>query len=120
MAERTRPLRPSRPCQCPPRWPLRPRPPPWTSSARRPPASPSLHEALPVDEWKVVTILWCALVVPAVPGAQRCLQTWQCQLHTLQELVRHEAQGYGGLVRVVGGESVLSVFGAPVAQEDHA
>ena len=41
-------------------------------------------------------------------------------LHTLHELARHEAQRYGGLVRAVSGESVLIVFGAPVAQEDHA
>ena len=97
--------------------------PPASLDVLGPPSSsvpPALPEVLPVDEWKVVTILWCALVVPTVPGAQRCLQTWQRRLQTLHELVRHEAQGYGGLVRVVGGKSVLTVFGAPVAQEDHA
>src|SRR5262249_30223616 len=35
-------------------------------------------------------------------------------------LARHEAQRYGGRCRAVGGEGVLIVFGAPVAQEDHA
>src|SRR5262249_5223936 len=70
--------------------------------------------------WKVVTILCCALVAPAVQGAQRCLETWQRRLHTLYELAHHVARGYGGIVRAVGGDSVLIVFGAPIAQEDHA
>src|SRR5262249_46286859 len=44
------------------------------------------HAPLPLGEWKVVTILCCALVPPAVQGAQRCLETWQRQLQTLYEL----------------------------------
>ena len=79
-----------------------------------------MDDALPVGEWKVVTILCCALVAPTVQGEQRCLETWQRWLHTLHELACHEAQRYGGLVRAVSGEGVLIVFGAPVAQEDHA
>src|SRR5262249_2386637 len=76
--------------------------------------------ALPAGEWKVVTVLCCALVAPAVQGEQRCLETWQRRLHTLHELACHEAQRYGGLVRAVSGEGVLIIFVAPVAQEDHA
>jgi class 3 adenylate cyclase/predicted ATPase len=79
-----------------------------------------MDAALPVGEWKVVTILCCTLVAPAVPGEPRCLETWQRWLHTLHELACHEARQYGGLVRAVSGEGVLIVFGAPVAQEDHA
>src|SRR5262249_7164394 len=33
----------------------------------------SRHDMLPIDEWKVVTILCCALVTPAVQGEPRCL-----------------------------------------------
>src|SRR5262249_55669346 len=77
-------------------------------------------DALPIGEWKVVTILCCALVAPAMQAEPRCLETWQRRWQTLQELVCHEAQRYGGLVRAVGGDKVLIVFGAPVAQEDHA
>src|SRR4029434_3341184 len=84
------------------------------------PLSMSVSDTLPIDEWKVVTILSCALVAPAVQGAQRCLETWQRRLHTLYELAHHVAQGYGGIVRAVGGDGVLIVFGAPIAQEDHA
>jgi class 3 adenylate cyclase len=84
------------------------------------PVSLSVPDTLPIDEWKVVTILCGALVAPAVQGAQRCLETWQRRLHTLYELAHHIAQGYGGLVRAVGGDGVLIVFGAPIAQEDHA
>jgi class 3 adenylate cyclase/tetratricopeptide (TPR) repeat protein len=81
---------------------------------------PSVEDALPVYEWKVVTVLCCALVTPAMQGEHRCLETWQRRLHTLHELVHSEAQRYGGLFRPIGGDAVLLVFGAPVAQEDHA
>ena len=40
-------------------------------------------EAFPVGEWKVVTVLCCALVSPAAQGEQRCLDTWQRRWHTL-------------------------------------
>ncbi len=53
-------------------------------------------------------------------GEQRCLETWQRQLHMLHELAHPEAQRYGGMFRPIGGDGVLLVFGAPVAQEDHA
>jgi len=79
-----------------------------------------MDEACPADEWKVVTILCCALVAPAIQGERRCLETWQRQLQALHELARQAAQGYGGMVRALGGDGVLLVFGAPVAQEDHA
>src|SRR5262249_54649872 len=78
------------------------------------------HDTLPLGEWKVVTLLCCALVPPALPGKPRCLETWQRQLQTLHELTGQAAQEYGGRVRALGGEGVLLVFGAPVAQEDHA
>src|SRR5262249_31417109 len=63
------------------------------------PFSLSVSDMLPIDEWKVVTILCCALVAPALQGVQRCLETWQRWLHTLYELAHHVAQGYGGIVR---------------------
>ena len=53
-------------------------------------------------------------------GEHRCLETWQRRLHTLHELAHPEAQRYGGMFRPIGGDGVLLVFGAPVAQEDHA
>src|SRR5262245_41808522 len=59
---------------------------------------PLSHDAvLPMDEWKVVTILCCTLVVPVVQGTPQCLETWQRRWQTLQELVRHQAQQWGGL-----------------------
>src|SRR2546428_425471 len=72
-----------------------PQPPPASLDGLCPPLSSlplSLNDVLPVGEWKVVTILCCALVAPAVQGEQRCLETWQRRLHTLQELAHHEAQ----------------------------
>src|SRR5574341_475495 len=48
------------------------------------------------------------------------METWKRRLHTLHELTHPEAQRYGGMFRKVGGDGVLIVFGAPVAQEDHA
>ena len=82
--------------------------------------SPSVDDALPVGEWKVVTILCCALVTPGMQDERRCLETWQHRLHTLHELAHPEAQRYGGMFRPIGGDGVMLVFGAPVAQEDHA
>jgi len=79
-----------------------------------------MDDACPVDEWKVVTVLCCALVASALQGERRCLETWQRQLQALHELARQAAQEYGGTVRALGGDGVLLVFGAPVAQEDHA
>lgn len=80
----------------------------------------SVDETQAVSEWKVVTVLCCALASPGVPSTPRYLETWQRWLHTLHELAHAEAQRYGGLCRPVGGDTVLLVFGAPVAQEDHA
>ena len=50
---------------------------PWRRNAHRSPPSHCLWMTRPVGEWKVVTILCCALVAPAVHGEQRCLETWQ-------------------------------------------
>src|SRR5262245_33903743 len=59
----------------------------------------SVDDTLLIGEWKVVTILCCALVFPARPGEHRYLERWQHWLHTLPELAHPEAQRYGGIFR---------------------
>ncbi len=68
-----------------------------------------------VGEWKVVTVLCCALT-----GAPPEREARYRQLHDLYILARDAVQGYGGTLQPVVGDQVLAVFGAPVAQEDHA
>src|SRR5262249_30510781 len=66
-----------------------PQAPPVALEAGCPPQSNvplSGDDALPIGEWKVVTILCCALVAPAMQGEPRCLETWQRRWQTLQEL----------------------------------
>jgi DNA-binding winged helix-turn-helix (wHTH) protein/class 3 adenylate cyclase/tetratricopeptide (TPR) repeat protein len=88
----------------------------------RPPSPRPLFEddAHSVGEWKVVTIMCCAFIAPVGQGEPQCLETWTRRQHTLHELAHPEAQRYGGMVRPVGSDALLLVFGAPVAQEDHA
>lgn len=80
----------------------------------------SMDDRFPAGEWKVVTVLCCALVASRVQGKQRCLETLHSRLRALHELAHQEAQRYGGMCRALDGTRVLIVFGAPVAHEDHA
>jgi DNA-binding winged helix-turn-helix (wHTH) protein len=41
-------------------------------------------------------------------------------MHTLYTMAQTEVQRYGGTLQPAVGERILAVFGAPVAQEDHA
>jgi DNA-binding winged helix-turn-helix (wHTH) protein/predicted ATPase len=89
-------------------------PPPGTSS----PATPV--QGVPEGERKLVTLLSCTLV--AAPGGQASieLETLHGQMRTLYSLAQREVQQYGGTIQQVAGDRLLAVFGAPLAQEDHA
>jgi DNA-binding winged helix-turn-helix (wHTH) protein/class 3 adenylate cyclase/tetratricopeptide (TPR) repeat protein len=82
--------------------------------------APSLVDAGPGGEWKIVTVLSCTLVPPQVSGELGGLAMRQRQRHLLQESAHTVARQYGGMCRALGDDGVLLVFGAPVAQEDHA
>lgn len=47
---------------------------------------------------------------------EQALDTLDPALNTMREVIRH----YGGTVNEVRGDGVMALFGAPVAQEDHA
>jgi DNA-binding winged helix-turn-helix (wHTH) protein/tetratricopeptide (TPR) repeat protein/class 3 adenylate cyclase len=68
-------------------------------------------------EWKLVTLLCCA---PAVGGAQPDAELRYRQLSHLYALAQPMVRRYGGTFQPVLGDHLLIVFGAPMAQEDHA
>ena len=86
------------------------------------PATPSRRGTggtAPAGEWKVVTVLCCALAKAAVGSAPPEAEAWSRQVHALYVLARDAVQRHREL-RPVTGESIIAVFSAPAAQEDHA
>ena len=76
--------------------------------------------ATPVKEWKVVTVLCCAPAEAPVGSAPLEPEVRYLQMHDIYALARKAVQRYGGTLQPVVGERIMAVFGAPVAQEDHA
>jgi DNA-binding winged helix-turn-helix (wHTH) protein/class 3 adenylate cyclase len=76
--------------------------------------------ATPVKEWKVVTVLCCAPAEAPVGLAPPELEARYLQMHDIYALARNAVQRYRGTLQPVVGERIMAVFGAPVAQEDHA
>jgi class 3 adenylate cyclase len=70
-------------------------------------------------EWKLVTVLCCALADPP-PGTALELETHYRQLSALYALAWEAVQRYGGTLQPLAGEQILAIFGAPLAQEEHA
>jgi len=82
-------------------------------------------QPLPVDgthdgEQKLVTFLGCTLAPAAALYTRQGLETLHSQMCLLYTLAQREVQQYGGTLLHMAGERVLAVFGAPLAQEDHA
>jgi DNA-binding winged helix-turn-helix (wHTH) protein/class 3 adenylate cyclase/tetratricopeptide (TPR) repeat protein len=71
-----------------------------------------------VGEWKLVTVLCCALAAPP-PAAPREAEPHYHALHALAVLAA-AVQRYGGTLQPVVGDHLIALFGAPRAQEDHA
>jgi len=70
-------------------------------------------------ERKLVTVLCCALAEPPT-GAPREVEPHYNALRVLYTLAREAVQRYGGTLQPVVGEQIMAIFGAPLAQEDHA
>jgi DNA-binding winged helix-turn-helix (wHTH) protein/tetratricopeptide (TPR) repeat protein len=70
-------------------------------------------------EWKLVTVLCCALAAPP-SGAALELETHYRQLSALYALTREAVQRYGGTLQPLAGDQIVAIFGAPLAQEEHA
>src|SRR3954449_10740549 len=65
------------------------------------------------------------LIPPAVmaeppTGAQREVEPHYNALRALYALAREAVQRYGGTLQPVVGAQIMAIFGAPLAQEDHA
>ncbi len=98
------------------RVPSRDHPAPETSPSD--PISTATHRG--VDEWKVVTLLCCGLAEPEAIETQDGREALHHRLRRLETLVHHEVMRYGGTVQPMVGTQVMTVFGAPISQEDHA
>ncbi len=70
-------------------------------------------------EWKLVTVL-CGAVADPPTGTSRALETYYRQVSALYALVRAAVQRYGGTLQPLAGDQIVALFGAPLAQEDHA
>src|SRR6266540_1144828 len=70
-------------------------------------------------EWKLVTVLCCALAEPPL-GAPLEVEPHYRALQALSALAQEAVQRYGGTLQPVVGDQILALFGAPRAQEDHA
>src|SRR5262249_1391883 len=72
-----------------------------------------------VGEWKLVTVLCCALAAPPTEAPLE-VETHYRQVSALYALAREAVQRYGGTLQPVVGDQILALFGAPLAQEEHA
>jgi class 3 adenylate cyclase len=71
-------------------------------------------------EQKIATILCCTLVNLPALSERLGLDALHSRMRQLYELARREVHRYGGAIQHVAGDRIMAVFGAPVAQEDHA
>jgi len=83
-------------------------------------APPSALLGACIGERKVVTSLCCALVEAPAVRERLELEALYSLLQLLSVLLHREVQRYGGTLLPVMGDRLVAVFGAPVAQEDHA
>jgi class 3 adenylate cyclase/tetratricopeptide (TPR) repeat protein len=89
---------------------------------------PPIPEVLPAapttpilsEEYKLVTILCGALVEAPALAAQLGPEQWYRWLQTVVGLAQEVLQHYDGTLLPPTSEGFTAVFGAPVAQEDHA
>ncbi|HEY7493264.1 MAG TPA: AAA family ATPase, partial [Candidatus Tectomicrobia bacterium] len=77
-------------------------------------------QGVPAGERKLVTLLSCTLVSATGAQAPLELEALHSQMHTLYALAERQIHQYGGTVQQVAGDRILAMFGAPLAQEDHA
>jgi class 3 adenylate cyclase/predicted ATPase len=88
----------------------------FTAVLSQPPGTPEAFTA----EKKIVTILCCGVQPPPAPRVGADLDRLHSQTRALYHLVRQAVGQYGGTIQPITGHRFLAVFGAPVAQEDHA
>ncbi len=85
------------------------------------PSAPTVEIAVAsAGERKLITALYCTVGSPTVQTGGTDLDTLHDLMQTVYGLAHEEAQRYGGTMQYTAGEGCLILFGAPVAQEDHA
>ena len=84
------------------------------------PAAPAAAVPHPVGEYKPVSLLCCGLHDAPSLAARLGSEGLYHLLQTVVELVQEVLRPYDGTLLPPTSESVTAVFGAPVAQEDHA
>ena len=76
--------------------------------------------ASPVDERKLVTVLFADLVESTAFGAGQDPERTRLMLERFYDAMAAEIDGAGGTVEKFAGDAVMAAFGAPGALEDHA
>jgi class 3 adenylate cyclase/DNA-binding winged helix-turn-helix (wHTH) protein/tetratricopeptide (TPR) repeat protein len=71
-------------------------------------------------EHKQVTVLCCALAEAPMLATRLEPEAMYLLMHDVLALAQDTVQRYEGTITQVSGEGFLALFGAPVAQEDHA
>jgi DNA-binding winged helix-turn-helix (wHTH) protein/tetratricopeptide (TPR) repeat protein len=96
-------------------------PPPLRSVPPTPEVLPSTPTtAILAEEYKLVTVLCGAVVEAPVLAAQLGPERWYRWLQTVLDLAQEVLHHYDGTLLPPTSEGFTAVFGAPVAQEDHA
>jgi DNA-binding SARP family transcriptional activator len=85
-----------------------------------PTVTPAPATAAPAEERKLVTVLATDLADPRPPGAADDPERTDLFLGRFREAMEAEIDEAGGHVQAIAGDALTAVFGAPVAQEDHA
>src|SRR3954463_4761906 len=76
--------------------------------------------ARPVEERKVVSVVFCDLVGSTARAEQSDPEDVRAELSSYHARVRSELERRGGTVEKFIGDAVVAVFGAPVVHEDDA
>jgi class 3 adenylate cyclase/tetratricopeptide (TPR) repeat protein len=84
-------------------------------------AAPLTDErAPPLEERKIVSVLFCDLVGFTASSEQQDPEDVQARLRPYHARLRQDVERFGGTVEKFVGDAVMAVFGAPAAHEDDA
>jgi DNA-binding winged helix-turn-helix (wHTH) protein len=90
------------------------------TSTASPASQHTPHQRLLAGEQKQVTVLVCTLAQAAAWAQGLEPEVWHQALQAFFTACLEEVQRYGGTLEQLRDDGVLVLFGAPVAQEDHA
>src|SRR5919198_139617 len=76
--------------------------------------------AAPIDERKLVTVLFADLVGSTALGSAQDPERTRATLDRFYDAMTAEITAAGGTVEKFAGDAVMAVFGAPDALEDHS